>query len=384
MLTLFNNLVYAQLWTGNIARNLLDRMYTQQLDQVQRQLLLAFSVYRDPMLLEAAQTLIDLVPHASQDQVGLAVQTLCLQHLLQPAGGERYQLHAIVTGYAHNHYDDDSEQANQQASHALHAKAARYYQQQAASLCPPCEQRRRMSDVQPLIEAVWHLCQAEQWREAFALMEQEGLFDSLRKWGENGLLLELCLLVQSQTQWELAPLQAALLYSNLAWAYNAGGKRKQAREYLEQALRLYRENGDRKGESHALSALGWNYLVHGQARQAAIYYQQALQICQDIGDRKRESFNLNCLGWVYSVLGQKSHAMEYFNHALGICQTEGDHMGESLALNSLGRIYLDIGKYEQALKYLEQALHIRREAGHRRNGIDPKSWSPQSWILAHL
>ena len=133
-----------------------------------------------------------------------------------------------------------------------------------------------MSDVQPLIEAVWHLCQAEQWQEAFALMEKESLFESLREWGENGLLLELCLLVQLQTQWELAPLQSALLYSSLAWAYNAGGKRKQAREYLEQALHLYRENGDRKGESHALSALGWSYLLLGQARQAGFYYQQAL------------------------------------------------------------------------------------------------------------
>jgi hypothetical protein len=65
-----------------IARNLLDRIYTQQLDQVQRHLLLAFSVYREPMPLQAAQTLIDLVPRPSQEQVGLAMQTLCLQHLL--------------------------------------------------------------------------------------------------------------------------------------------------------------------------------------------------------------------------------------------------------------------------------------------------------------
>ncbi len=67
--SLFNNPLYAQLWTGDIARKLLDYIYEQQLDDVQRQLL--------PGVLDALNVLLS-------------------QHLLQDSGKECYQLHAIV------------------------------------------------------------------------------------------------------------------------------------------------------------------------------------------------------------------------------------------------------------------------------------------------
>jgi hypothetical protein len=40
---LFKN---SALWSGDIATNLLDQIYTQKLNDAQRELLLAFSVYR--------------------------------------------------------------------------------------------------------------------------------------------------------------------------------------------------------------------------------------------------------------------------------------------------------------------------------------------------
>ena len=47
--TALNDPEYTQLWQGDIATNLLDSIYTEQLDQVQRKLLTAFSVYREPV-----------------------------------------------------------------------------------------------------------------------------------------------------------------------------------------------------------------------------------------------------------------------------------------------------------------------------------------------
>src|SRR6185312_7350596 len=41
--TALNDPAYTQLWQGDIATNLLDSIYTEQLDQVQRKLLTAFS-----------------------------------------------------------------------------------------------------------------------------------------------------------------------------------------------------------------------------------------------------------------------------------------------------------------------------------------------------
>jgi hypothetical protein len=58
LVVLFKDPLYAQLWSGDIARNLLDYTYKQQLNEVQRKLLLAFSVYREAVPLAAAQTVI--------------------------------------------------------------------------------------------------------------------------------------------------------------------------------------------------------------------------------------------------------------------------------------------------------------------------------------
>src|SRR5579863_10419464 len=51
---LFENPLYSQMWDGDIAHNLLDYIYLQQLDDIQRKVLFAFSIYREPVPLEAA------------------------------------------------------------------------------------------------------------------------------------------------------------------------------------------------------------------------------------------------------------------------------------------------------------------------------------------
>jgi hypothetical protein len=107
--SLFNNPTYAQLWTGDIARNLLDYIYEQQLNDLQRKLLAAFSVYREPVPLEAAQSVVDTDTATAQIQgTGSlldALNVLLTQHLLEASGNECYQLHVIVASYAKDHFD---------------------------------------------------------------------------------------------------------------------------------------------------------------------------------------------------------------------------------------------------------------------------------------
>src|SRR5215471_9222521 len=93
--TLVSNPTYARLWTGDIARNLLDSIYTQQLNEVQRKILLAFSIYREPVLLDAALALVDSTadvadrPEILGAQILPALDALLRQHLLQASGEGR-------------------------------------------------------------------------------------------------------------------------------------------------------------------------------------------------------------------------------------------------------------------------------------------------------
>jgi len=362
---LVSNPTYARLWTGDIARNLLDSIYTQQLNEMQRKLLLAFSIYREPVLFDAALALVDStadVPGGHEvlgAQVLPALDALLRQHLLQASGEGRYQLHAIVAGYARSHFITDNTLQN------AHARAAQYYLQQAMLHCPPREQRRQRSDVHDLVEAVWQHCQAEQWQEAYNLMEKEELFADLNRWGGNAILLELYELLLPVHKWQPQPGQAACIYINLGAVYRTVGQMEQAQTHLERALNMCREEGNRAGESWALNNLGRVYSIVGKRQQAREYFEQALQICRELEDRGEEVMNLNSLAGVYRALVQRKKSLDYCEQALSISREIGDREEEATALSQLGEVYSALGKKKQAQGYYEQALQLYIEVGDR-------------------
>ncbi len=419
----FQDSIYAQIWTGNVARNLLDCIYTRQLKDEQRKLLLAFSLYRKPVLLSAAQALIDFNDEEPKMQAHSALDALLNQHLLQAWGEGRYQLHTIVADYAQSHFVEGNAQANLQAVRTAHAKAAQHYIQYASTNCPPRGKRRQYGDVEPLIEAVWQLCQAEQWRDAYVLMEQEGIFSILKRSGGNAILLELYLLLFPLDKWHPDRSQEACIYNNLGVVYRMLGRMKLAQEYLEKALEIYRqegnrvgearvlndlgrvqgdignserargdyevalricqEQGDHRGEGSALNNLGWVYINMGASKQAQEYYEQALLIFKEQGDRLGEGATLNNLGRVYEDLGLRERAQEYYEQALSIFGDERDRRGEAWSLNNLGKAYRKLGQYDQALNYLEQSLSIRREIDRKGEGRTLKNLGTVYEILGN-
>ncbi len=404
----FKDSIYPQIWSGNVARNLLDCIYTRQLNDEQRKLLLAFSVYRKPVDVSAAQALLDVDGEDLKIQAHAALDTLLNQHLLQTGGGGRYQLHIIVANYARSHFVEGNEQANWQALRTAHTKASQYYIQYASIICPPKQKRRRASDVEPLVEAVWQLCQAEQWQEAYRLMDREDIFAILKRSGGNAILLELYLQLLPLDKWRPERSLEARIYNCLGVVYNMLGRMEQARLFLDKALQLYAEDGNQlgqarvlndlgrvfadlgnekqaqndyeqalnlyqqqeylSGEGSALNNLGLVCTTLGQSMQAQKYFEQALSIFREIGDRIGEGATLNNLGRVYEDLGQREQAQAYYEQALNIFREERDRKGEAWSLNNLGKVYRKLGQYEQSLQYIEEALQIRREIDRRGEG----------------
>lgn len=360
---LFSHPTYAQLWTGNIARKLLDYIYTQQLDSVQRWLLSAFSIYRESVPLDAVQTLMD--SRIEIPNVLHALDVLLAQYLLQASGEGRYQLHPIVASYARSHLNEGDTQTKELALREAHARAAQYYVQWANTALSPQKQRRRIGDVRPLIEAIWQHCQAEQWQEAYNLIEREAIFPDLKRWGANDILLELYQLLLPLEKWQPERSQAAQIYNDLGRVYITLGKMNRAQECLEKSVDIYKEEGDRRGEGFALITLGRIYNVLGENEQARNYYEQALSILREVGDRRGEGMVLNNLGWLYVPLGQSERALNYCKEALSILEELGDLGGKGQALNNLGRIYNVLGQNEKALKHCKQALSILSEIGDR-------------------
>ncbi len=337
---------YMDFWRGSIARNLLDGIYKKQMNAVERQLLLAFSVYREPVSLDAAERLVDVSPNISKLKILSAFEALLIQNLLHTSSDQRnshddlYQLHTIVANYAKEHFVEANEKANQHALQTAHAKAAQYYLQQASENHPPRGRRKHINDVHPLIEAVRHICLAEQWGEAYKLMYQEYLFSDLKLWGGYEILLELCKLLLPLDKWHPERSQVIFIYINLGEIYRVLGDLDQARKYDELALEASRAVGDRAGEGRTLKELGLVYGILGEKKRAQDLLKQALNISRLLKDRRGEGKILDNLGWIYRSQEQQKLALKYYRQALSISRTIEDREWEGRSLNGLGLVYI--------------------------------------------
>ena len=139
-----------------------------------------------------------------------------------------------------------------------------------------------------------------------------------------------------------------------------------AKEYLQKALVIKSEIGDREGEATAYGNLGTVFHSLGQYDKAIDYLQKALIIRTEIGDRKGEATDYGNLGTVFQSLGQYDKAKEYLQKALVIKSEIGNREGEATTYGNLGTVFQSLRQYDKAKKYLQKALIIRTEIGDRK------------------
>ncbi|WP_445246367.1 CHAT domain-containing protein [Microcoleus sp. OTE_8_concoct_300] len=133
----------------------------------------------------------------------------------------------------------------------------------------------------------------------------------------------------------------------------------------EEALKLYREAGDRRGEARTLTWIGAVYSALGEKQKALEYYSQSLTLSRAVGDRRGEAVTLNNIGLVYDELGEKQKALEYYSQSLPLIRAVGARSTEALTLNNIGAVYSDLGEKQKALEYYSQSLPLFRAVGDR-------------------
>ena len=99
----------------------------------------------------------------------------------------------------------------------------------------------------------------------------------------------------------------------------------------------------------------------GQYDKAKEYLQKALDIGTEIGDKKGEASCYGNLGTVFKSLGQYDRAKEYLQKALVITTEIGYKEGEAGALANLGFMFRTVGDFKTSEVCLEKALFISRD-----------------------
>lgn len=146
-----------------------------------------------------------------------------------------------------------------------------------------------------------------------------------------------------------------------------GESRRKAIERYNEALRLMREAGDRRGEAMTLTNLGTIYNLLGEPQNAIQSLNQALTLWQSLGDRHLEAITLSINGRVYYALGDAQKALEAYSLALPVMRAVGDQSGEAGTFTQIGTVYRQLGEPQKSLDYYGQALPLWRVVGDRRN-----------------
>ncbi len=125
--------------------------------------------------------------------------------------------------------------------------------------------------------------------------------------------------------------------------------------------------------AHALYLRGWLLLGEGKPeslRAAASKLEEALPLWRDSGDRRGEVDTLNKLAQAHEDLNERAKAVETYERALVIAKEIGDRQGEAIILNNIGNLYSGApANKERSLAYFRQAVAIFRELGDRRREV---------------
>lgn len=158
----------------------------------------------------------------------------------------------------------------------------------------------------------------------------------------------------------------ALTLNELGVVHSNLGEPRKAVEYYATALPLALTAGDKIIEATTLTNMGTAYWRSGELQKALESQKQALLAVRTAGDSQLEGAILGNTGAVYSALGEPQEALEYFNQALVIARARGDRRRQAITLNNIASIDQQLGNLQKALESHTEVIVLRRAVGDRQ------------------
>jgi tetratricopeptide (TPR) repeat protein/tRNA A-37 threonylcarbamoyl transferase component Bud32 len=131
-------------------------------------------------------------------------------------------------------------------------------------------------------------------------------------------------------------------------------------QFHQQALEIYREIGDRRGQAEALGGMG-SCLMYSASDSAVPFLLEAVEIQRDLGNQHSLSYLYWALGSVYIGLGQLEQAIDYNQQAVNLGRAINSSQSHIMGLVGLGQAYGYLDIPDKALEYCEQAYSLARE-----------------------
>lgn len=199
--------------------------------------------------------------------------------------------------------------------------------------------------------------QASDIAQAWALYVGAALASTQSDHAEARQLLEVCLTLRRRLE---NPIDIAATLSTLSLARLQGGDATGALDGEEEALKLFRQCEDLRGQAIGLLHLGQIGVYLGEDEQARDWLEQGLTIARGIGNHEVEAECERGLGESAFETGDLTEAQRRFERSLAICRDVGDKRGEASTLWWLGKLSLAERDLLAARVRLDEAQQVLR------------------------
>lgn len=239
-----------------------DPVY-RQLDAVQRELLLAFSVFREPVSLDAAIPIRDALQRIWDDRIKKikteyipALEGLRIQHLLinsprHKHQDTRYHVPPLISVAIMRYFNDSDEQANMEAKHDAHRRAAKYYENLLVH-----SEAHHDTYIQNLREAIIHHCYGEEWKAGYNLLNNPQILTNPGNLINDKDLQEILQLFAPLERWCTNPSERAAIAERIGTIYGDLDRKERALKFYKQALNAFEEVGRDAVTSTLLNSMG--------------------------------------------------------------------------------------------------------------------------------
>ena len=155
--------------------------------------------------------------------------------------------------------------------------------------------------------------------------------------------------------------------SNIGYIYKEQGILEEALDYYKRSITIKKEVGDKIGIASAFGNIGDIHEKQGKTKEALDDHHRSLRIAEEMGDKKGIATSLTRIGIIYYNQGKVKEAVDYYNRSLTIQIEIGDKKGIAISFNNIGIIRNDQGELMEALEYGRKSLTISQEIGFPDN-----------------
>ncbi|MDK9700012.1 MAG: tetratricopeptide repeat protein [bacterium] len=177
----------------------------------------------------------------------------------------------------------------------------------------------------------------------------------------------------------------AYTQGNIAAAYIETEQHALAEPYILEAIRLFREAGDKQGEANFLGDYAKIQLQLKQIDQAVASAERAISLVDQTKDPHTYGTLLNSLGLMYAGANRKADAKAVLEQALQMHRLTHNLRFVGVTLTNLGYLVREMGDTELAIQYYREAAAIQHEISDVRgetisySNIASVNFSQRNW-----